>query len=322
MRTFIRLAIIGVVAIFVVIAGGTTYMLTAYPRIAPPRNVKVPRTPERIARGEYLANHVAGCVGCHGQRDWSKYSAPLMQDASGQGGHVFELGDIGQVPTPNITPSGIGEWTDGEVIRAMTEGVSRDGRALFPIMPYDNYSKMAPDDVEAIVAYLRSLKPIAQPPTPPRQLNFPLNFIVRTMPAPAPPPATRPDPSDRVAYGKYVTTTASCIHCHTPRDKGQMIPGMMFAGGGELRLPNGTIQHSANITPDPDSGIGLWSEDEFIERFKMWNRLDSAALTIRPNQANTDMPWRDFSGMTRDDISAIYAYLRTVPAVRHVVPKP
>jgi mono/diheme cytochrome c family protein len=321
-RTILRLALIVGMALLAVLAAGAGYLLTAYPRTAPPRAVQVPRTIERIARGRYLANHVAGCVGCHGQRDWSKASAPLVPAVVGRGGMKFDLGDAGTIHAPNITPAGIGEWTDGELIRAFTEGISRDGRALFPLMPYDNYGKMSTFDIESIVAYLRTLPPIQQPPTPPRVLHFPLNVIVRTIPAPATPPVAAPDPADRIAYGKYMTTMASCVHCHSPREKGQIIEGMEFAGGGELRLPDGTLQLSANITPDPDTGIGHMSETEFVERFKMWDQMDEAQLAMKPGQRNTDMPWRDFAGMTREDLGAIYNYLRTLKPVRHQVPKP
>ncbi len=105
-------------------------------------------------------------------------------------------------------------------MRAVTEGVSRDGRPLFPLMPYENFRTMAPDDLEAIVAYVRSLKPIAiTPPTPVTKINFPLNLIVRTMPGPAA-PAKRPDPDHQShrACEMCVTTMASCAHCHTPQE--------------------------------------------------------------------------------------------------------
>lgn len=320
LRTLLKIACLLFLVIVLLITAGVGYFLAAFPRVSPPARVEAPRTPERLARGQYLSLHVAGCVACHGQRDWARYSGPLLPDRLGQGGTAFKL-DVGTIYSLNITPAGIGDWSDGELVRAITEGVSRDGHALFPIMPYDNYRTMAREDVEAIVAYVRTLPRIDQPPVPARALRFPLNLIVRTMPAPAVPSA-RPDPSDRVASGRYLATMASCVHCHTQRDdRGQMLPGMAFAGGLRFTLENGHVQHSANITPDRDTGIGLWSEADFVERFKGWERADDDALRAA-SRPNTDMPWRDFGGMTREDLASIYAYLRTVPPVRYAAPKP
>jgi mono/diheme cytochrome c family protein len=231
---------------------------------------------------------------------------------------VFDIG-IASLHASNITPAGIGAWTDGELIRAITEGVSRDGRPLFPLMPYDNFRTMAPDDLEAIVAYVRSLKPIAVArPAPVTKIDFPLNLIVRTMPGPAA-PTPRPDPiANRIAYGKYVTTMASCGHCHTPREGEQK--GRPFAGGEPFALPGQRVQFSANITPDQRTGIGTWTEGQFIDRFKINAQLDDETLKEQSGH-RTEMPWRDYGGMTREDLSAIYLYLRTVPAVANAVPR-
>jgi mono/diheme cytochrome c family protein len=295
------------------------YLFLALPKVSPPSTVKVVATPEKLARGEYLSRHVAGCVVCHGTRDWTRFSGPLQPGTEGRGS-VFEIG-IASLHASNITPAGIGEWTDGELIRAMTEGVSRDGRPLFPLMPYDNFRTMAPDDLEAIVAYVRSLKPIpVVGPAPVTKINFPVNLIVRTMPGPAA-PAPRPDPiTDRIAYGKYVTTMASCGHCHTPREGDPNVQGKEFAGGSPFELPGGRVQFSANITPDQRTGIGSWTEAQFVDRFKINAQLDDETMQAQSGH-RTEMPWRDYAGMTREDLSAIYLYLRTVPAVTNVVPR-
>jgi mono/diheme cytochrome c family protein len=295
------------------------YLFLALPKASSPSSVKIVATPEKLARGEYLSRHVAGCVVCHGTRDWTRFSGPLQPGSEGRGS-VFEIG-IASLHAPNITPAGVGTWTDGELLRAMTEGVSRDGRPLFPLMPYGNYRTMAPDDLEAIVAYVRSLKPIAiVPPVPVTKIDFPLNLIVRTMPGPAA-PAPRPDPiTDRIAYGKYVTTMASCGHCHTPREGDASLQGKEFAGGEPFPLPGGRVQFSANITPDQRTGIGAWTEAQFIDRFKINAQLDDETLKTQSGH-RTEMPWRDFAGMTREDLSAIYLYLRTVPAVTNAVPR-
>jgi mono/diheme cytochrome c family protein len=318
LRKLLRIALIlGVV--LVGLAGlALAYLFLAFPKVSPPSSVKVVATPEKIARGEYLARHVAGCVVCHGTRDWRRFSGPLQPGTEG-GGSMFEIG-IASLHASNITPAGIGTWTDGELIRAITEGVSRNGRPLFPLMPYEAFGKMAPDDLDAIVAYVRSLKPIAiASPLPVTTVKFPLNLILRTIPGPAA-PAPRPDPiTDRIAYGKYVTTMASCGQCHTPRE-GDANEGKEFAGGSPFPLPGGRVQFSANITPDQRTGIGAWTEAQFVDRFKINAQLDDETMKAQSGH-RTEMPWRDYAGMTREDLSAIYLYLRTVPAVANVVPR-
>jgi mono/diheme cytochrome c family protein len=296
---------------------GTAYFYLRFPRTAAPLDVQAPRTAERLARGAYLSQHVAGCTDCHGERDWTKYSAPQMREHDGRGGMVFNL-DVGKVVAPNISPAKLSTWTDGEVLRAMTEGVSKDGSALFPMMPYENFRLMAREDAEAIIAFIRTL-PHSDNTPPPTALNFPLNFIVRTMPQPATLPATAPDPADKVTYGRYLTTIASCVDCHTMRgERGQPKPGMAYAGGMEFKTRSGGTQRSANITPDVETGIGGWSEATFIERFKSIAELPESALALNGRQ-NTEMPWRDYGGMTREDLGAIYTYLRTITPVRHAV---
>ena len=314
-RTLLVLFII----IAVVVGGGLAYLFLALPHVAPPTDFKVVSTPEKIARGAYLNHHVVGCTDCHGERDWTKYSAPQMRDREGHGGMEFKL-EVGTLRAPNITPAAIGDWTDGELLRAMTEGVNKKGQPLFPLMPWEHYQAMALEDAEAVIAYIRTLPPV-QKDIPRSQLNFPLNLIVRTLPRKsAPLPERRPDPADRVAYGQYLVTIADCVACHTKMDKGAPMPGMLFAGGLEFQLRSGGTQYSANITPDAETGIGNWTEEAFIARFKSVAEAPESELALN-GRRNTEMPWRDFGGMTREDLAAIYAYLRTVPAVRHAVPR-
>ena len=296
---------------------GFSYLFLVFPRIAPPPILQVPRTPERIARGQYLSRHVAGCSDCHGERDWTKYSAPQIREREGHGGMAFRLG-VGTLYAPNITPVRLSTWTDGEVLRAMTSGVSKDGSPLFPLMPYDAYRQMSREDAESVIAFIRTLPPVPRD-VPRSQLNFPYNLIVRTMPSPAPPlPERAPDPSNRVAYGKYLTTMASCASCHTKMKRGQPIPGMAFAGGLEFRTRSGGVQYSANITPDLETGIGRWSVEQFVARFKSVADADEASLALN-GRKNTEMPWRDYGGMKTEDLAAIFTYLKSLPAVRHAV---
>ena len=116
-------------------------------------------TPQLIARGNYLANHVAVCMDCHGQRDWTRYSGPPLPGTKGIGGEVFnqQMGFPGVFYAKNITPGAISQWSDKELLRAITTGVRPGGEVLFPVMPYPYYRHLDPTDAAAIIAYLRSL---------------------------------------------------------------------------------------------------------------------------------------------------------------------
>ena len=311
------------VGIVVLVAGaGVGYLFAKYPDVPPAENITVVATPEKIARGEYLAKHVAQCVDCHAVRDFTKYAGPIVEGTLGRGGENFGIEGtaIRAMYSRNITPAAIGDWTDGELIRAMTAGVNKDGEPLFPIMPYPRYARMSREDVESIVAYVRTLKPIEYTP-PPRDMAMPLPLVVRTIPKAA---EFRPIPpkTDRVAYGEYLTNAASCGECHTPMDaQGTPLPGMEFAGGFEWPLPNGGIVRTANITPDADTGIGTWTEQQFIDKFKAFDGAPVRTLTPAEQRENTVMPWIGYAGMTTEDLGAIYTYLRTLKPIVNRVQK-
>ena len=322
MRTLIRL-LVWVVGIVVVVACcGLAYLFAKYPDVPAAENVTVQSTPEKIARGEYLAKHVTGCVVCHAQVDTTKFAHPVIDATSGAGGQNFgdETTAVRVLYSRNITPAGIGTWSDGELIRAFTSGVDKNGEALFPIMPYLRYGKLSREDVESIVAYVRTLKPVEYT-APARELGMPLPIVVRTIPTAA---SLRPIPatSDRVAYGEYMTNASACGDCHTPADnQGQPIPGRDYAGGFEFKLPGGGVVRSANLTPDADSGIGTWTEDQFVDKFKVFDGVPARALTPQEQRENTVMPWSGYAGMTREDLAAIYTYLRSLKPVLNRVQK-
>lgn len=321
MKTLLKI-IGGLVLLLVLVAAcGYGYLMFAFPKVPAVPDITFDTSPERIARGKYLNDHVVGCTTCHTQRDWAKFSGPIKQEVLGAGGESFNLGPAGMLYSKNITPAGIGSWTDGELLRAVTQGVSKDGTPLFPLMPYPHYGAMSEDDVHAVLAYIRTLKAVEGVP-PARQLNFPLNLIVRTIPAPNT-YGTRPSPGDKVAYGKYMTQAALCSDCHTPiDDRGQPLAGMDFAGGMEF-VETGHRVRSANITPDANTGIGSWTEQQFIDKFKAFDTSTEVPLSEQERARNTVMPITAYAGMTTEDLSAIYAYLRTVkPVTNRVEPFP
>ena len=317
MKTLLKIIVALVVLVLVVAACGYGYLMFAFPKVPPAPSVTFDASPDRIARGKYLSDHVVGCTTCHTQRDWTKFSGPVKTELLGSGSEPFNLGPAGMLYSKNITPAGIGAWTDGELLRAVTQGVSKDGTPLFPLMPYPHFGAMSEDDVHAVLAYIRTLKAI-EGTAPPRVLNFPLNLIVRTIPGPNT-YQPRPSPEDKVAYGKYMTRSALCSDCHTPiDDRGTPLPGMDFAGGMEF-LETGYRVRSANITPDANTGIGSWTEQQFIDKFKGFETPTNATLTETERKQNTVMPLTAYAGMTREDLSAIYAYLRTMKPVTNRV---
>lgn len=317
MKTLLKI-VAGLVVLLLIVAGcGYGYLLYAFPKVPPAPTVSFDSSPERLARGQYLAEHVVGCVGCHTERDWTKFSGPVKRERLGAGNHPFDLGPAGFLYSKNITPAGIGSWTDGELLRATTQGVSKDGSPLFPLMAYPHFGAMSEDDIHAVLAYVRSWKAI-ESMVPPRKLSFPLNLIVRTMPGPNTFQA-RPSTTDKLAYGKYLTRSALCADCHTQiDDRGTPLPGMDFAGGMEFRDTGYTVR-SANITPDADTGIGAWTEQQFIDKFKGFETPSNATLSDAEQRQNTVMPYTAFAGMTREDLAAIYGYLRTLKPVTNRV---
>ncbi|TGK33434.1 cytochrome C [Leptospira gomenensis] len=304
------------------VVGGLGFLYLKFPDIGEKKEIKIAHTEAQVKRGKYLVDNVAACMGCHtGDRDIKKLFYPVEKNA-GAGSMRFgedNFGVPGTFYSKNITPavSGLGNWTDTEIFYAITAGVSKNGNPLFTLMPYTNYSEMDEEDIYSIIAYLRTIPPVENK-VEESHANFPVNLILRTIPK-APNLKKRPDTSDKIAYGKYITTFASCIDCHSQRDKGKFVPGMEFAGGVTFSLPTGGKVVSANITPDPKTGIGTWTKEVFIARFKA-NRLRAKANpNIAPGEFNSVMPWLEYSGMTDQDLGAIFDYLSSLKPVANPV---
>jgi hypothetical protein len=184
-------------------------------------------------------------------------------------------------------------------------------------MPYPAYRNMSDEDVESVVAYMNSLPPVKHA-VPLTKLDFPVNLMIKFGPEPAG-VVKPPDTSNRVKHGEYLATIGGCAGCHTPADKGKPLPGKFLAGGEKFETTLGTV-FSANITPDMETGTGKWSEEFFLKKF--YDYKDYAASGPPPLQgphAFTLMPWLSFSQLPPEHLGAIYAYLRTVPAVKNSV---
>jgi mono/diheme cytochrome c family protein len=305
--------------IFLLLIGALTYMKIALPDVGPAPEMKVDMSQERIERGKYLANYVSVCMDCHSGRNWNKFAGPMIEGTLGGGGEEFsqKFGFPGRFYAQNISPVGLGNWTDGEIFRAITSGVSKNGKALFPVMPHPAYGKMDEEDIKCIIAYLRTLKPVGKQ-APESKADFPMNFIINTIPQ-KPNFHKIPDTTDQVAYGKYIYTASACTDCHTKQDKGSKIEGMEDAGGFEFPLPYGGTVRSANITPDKETGIGNWTEEQFVKRFKAYSDSAARNMIVQAGRFNTTMPWTMYAGMKEGDLKALYAYLKTIPPVKNKV---
>ncbi len=297
-------------AVIILVGIGIGYIKLFLPNVEKAPEIKVQISPERIENGKYLATSVAVCIDCHSTRDWTKFSGPIVNGTEGKGGEIFsrEMGFPGKFYSKNISPAHLENWTDGEIFRAITVGVSKDGSPLFPVMPYQRFGEMDREDIYDIIAYIRSL-PSQQNDVPESKPDFPLNIILHTIPKEAR-FSTKPPQTDTVAYGKYLVTMASCIECHTQENKGELIKGMEFAGGRKFVLPGGVLR-SANITPS-EQGIGGWSEAQFIGRFKEYEAGKYTPASVTETDFNTVMPWSMYAGMKESDLAAIYKYLRTL----------
>lgn len=289
----------------------------------------VPKREPDVARGAYLVNSVGRCFWCHSPQNDADPSSP-KPELLGSGDVLDE-----QTPVvaPNLTPdpqTGLGSWTDGEIARAIRAGIGRNGQRLRADHPAPYYSILSDEDVLAIVAYLRSLKPLVHklPRSAPQAVQRNVSVAPFTEPAIA---SSLDSPWRR---GAYLVHIGECVGCHTPGDRdGAPNRQLTFAGGRrfvETRKgygyeiapdpgdqpdphiePGERIVASANLTPDP-SGIPYYTPELFLQTIRTGKvggvrRLSSA------------MPWIYFRNLTDDDLRAVFAYLQSVKPVRHSV---
>jgi mono/diheme cytochrome c family protein len=305
-----------VLIIIVLLIAGITATIGWRPFIGPKARALTNRTfeatPARLERGRYIATALAGCVGCHSERDPNAPGMPPRADKLGAGTVFSEGADLpGQLVAPNLTPdkeTGAGNWSDDMFARAIREGIGHDGRALFPLMPYMNYREMPDEDLASVIVYLRSLAPVKNP-LPKTEIIFPVKYLMRSTPQPMTEPVSQPDLSDTVKRGAFLTRLASCGDCHTAQEKGQVKAGLEFGGGLLFKSPEATVM-AANITPDA-SGISYYDEDLFVQAIRTGK--------VKARLLSPIMPWSLYRNMTDEDLKAIFAYLRTLKSVKHVV---
>lgn len=316
--------VMGALGALVGLAGaGLALFLLLWPRQRPAPDVRAEGTPEQLARGRYLVESVAACLHCHSEGAPELWATPPLPGREGAGGRCFgaEEGFPGRVCSTNLTAhpeTGLGAWSDGEVLRALREGVGRDGRALAPPMPSEAYRGLSDADALAVVAYLRTL-PAVPRQVPPRALPLPVELGLRLQPAPLEGPVPGPpagDAMDAVARGRQLAEVAGCAGCHTPVDaRHRPLPGRAWAGGRAFRMAGGAVVVSPNLTPHP-TGLGGMDRATFVGLFRKWT--GASRLRVPPAQ-NTPMPWLAYAGMRVEDLGALYDFLRTVPAVEQRV---
>jgi hypothetical protein len=243
--------------------------------------------------------------------DWSQHGGPVSSGGEGVG-QVMWFKDLpGRIVAPNITSdaeTGAGTWTDDQLARAIREGIGHDGRALFPMMPYENLKHMSDEDLASLVVYIRSLPPVRNA-LPPTEIIFPVKYLIRSVPQPVTEPVSSPDRGNHLKWGEYLITIASCNECHTPRARGAAKPGLEYGGGFTLDGPWGAVA-STNITPDA-TGIGYYDEALFIQAMRTGY--------VKARQLKSIMPFGEFGGLTDDDLKAMFAYVRTLKPVKHRV---
>jgi len=312
MKKTVKITGIIVGGIILAVISCIVYVKVFLPNVSQAPAIAIKVTPELIERGKYMANNVMVCMDCHSTRNWNEFSGPLVNGTLGKGGDVFDasMGFPGVYYASNITPAGIGNYSDGEIFRAITCGVKKNGDPIFPVMPHANYGLLDKEDIKAVIAYIRTIEPIENK-VPSSHSDFPMNIIINTMPKEAA-LSKRPDKHQAVAYGGYLVNAAACRDCHTPFEKGSYDAERILAGGRQFKMPGGTLT-SSNLTPDNETGIGQWSQDAFIRRFTIYRDSAAAHQNIDPQKDfNTIMPWTMYANMTDEDLGAIYQYLKTL----------
>jgi len=271
-------------------------------------DLTIERTDERIEKGEYLATNLMLCTHCHSKIDKSFFGGKIEPASLGAGGEEWNEW-FGIVYGANITPFALRDWTDGEIAQAITEGVHKDGSALFPIMPYGSYRTMAEEDLYSVIAFIRTLKPVSGAGYT-KKLKFPFKYIERTLPRPYE-PKVKPSINNAVEYGRYLGEMGDCIRCHTPFDKkGVSNMELLLAGGNEMQVSESVKIITPNISPDDEFGIGSWSKEDFIDRFKEYEEFE-----LSEPENNTVMPWSYFAGLSEEDLSAIFDFIQSVPPI-------
>jgi cytochrome c553 len=288
-------------------------------------NEIVQSTPERVARGSYLVNQAMSCGACHTTHEGGTLLGGERTDMYLAGNNVDFPKDGFKFWIPNLTPdveTGLGGWSDDEIMRAVRDGIGKDGHLMFPLMPFSSYQHVSDEDLRAIVAYLRSVPAVKNKRAiATNDFGFFVGFfinrgLVHHTPARDVPPPNR---GDQLKYGEYVMRLGHCWECHSgsgmgPRDVGEkgFLSGwdhaQEFEGVGKV--------YFRNLTPDRETGLGKYSAAQIKQALRDGKRLDGKPMAV---PMSLFIP--HLSGMTDEDLDALVAYIRSVPPYANKIPE-
>ena len=260
------------------------------------------------ARGDYIVRNVAVCGQCHAADPDHDPEGPLT------GGKEFHDWRIGTARASNLTPddaTGLGGWSEAEIVRALRNGQRKDGRVLAPVMPYEWFHEMSDEDAFAVAAYLKSLPPVHHEVKQSPSLMFKLGILgpKKSISGSAPPRGATAE------YGGYLAQHVGlCADCHTPRHGFKSTPDKSRLFAGDAHPAKAFPVNPANLTPDAATGIGQWREADFLQTLRTGEDPKHETL-------HQFMPSRQIGRMADDDLNAIYLYLRTLRPIRNEVPR-
>ena len=293
--------------------------------IRPTTLEKIDASPERLARGSYIVNQNASCGACHTTRQGGSILAGERTDMYLAGGNVIHEAAMGAtLALPNITPdvqTGIGGWSDDQILRAIRDGIGHEGNLLIPMMPFTSYQYMSDEDARSVVAYLRSVPPVRNAVDRSKNdLPFPMGFLLRRGVAHHPPakdvraPAPPSSGGDQLKWGEYVARMGHCWECHSDKNGHGPDTDWLF-GGGLPMSPNGIGRvYARNLTPDVETGLGRYNADQIKAAIVNGKLLDG-----RPMAPPMSLFIPHISGLATEDLDALVAYLRAQKPIKNKV---
>jgi mono/diheme cytochrome c family protein len=314
MKKFLKILgiIVGVIILLIVIAGLTINIKGIPTYDTQEIKLKVEMDSASIANGEKLTTLV--CINCHRGKNTTVLEGNKIEDLDPSFGKAW---------APNITnhpEQGLGRYTDGEIAFLLRTGIKKNGQYSPPWMP--KFPNMADEEIEDIIAFLRSDHPSLQASEtvqPPAEPSFLTKFLCNVEFKPFPMPEQsieRPAANDQIALGEYLANgVLHCYACHSAdfKTNDDYIPMNsigLYGGGNKLTDLDGNTILSVNITSDKNTGIGNWTEDEFVQAVKFGKRPDGSTIIF---------PMPKYSLLDDDEVKAIFAYLKTVPAIENDV---
>ena len=267
-------------------------------------SITLAQSTSAVERGRALVNGVAACGNCHTPLDTSNRPVTERELA---GGRLFK-DDAFTAYAANLTPdpdTGLGRWSDAQIGKAIREGVRPDGSIIGPPMAVDAYRGLADDDLQAIIAYLRSIPPV-------KNAVAKSDYKPGVVPASYGPPVGKivaPSKLDLVRYGEYLAgPVGHCMECHSPRGANRHpdYANRLGAGGNSFHGP-WTVSVSRNLTPH-ESGLKNWTDAEVARAIR--EGIDRHGNRLKP-----PMGFGFYRNMAEDEMAAIIAYLRSLKAM-------